>query len=357
MNMNEAPEGVNTVNTEGDDIAAAIKGAAAELGIEASAVGWELDKSWFRTDDGRVVARDTVKINAWERSPEEVAAAAAKAAARPAREERPRRDRDDRGRGRGRDDRGRGRDRDDRGRGRGRDDRGRGRRDDRPRREMIAADTPEATGEVADDTRAWVTDLLGHMDIEAEVKIYGDDSNITIQLKSESGGKLVGKRGRTLQAIQHLLAGSVGADHEDTTFRIDVADDRDRDGDRDRGGRGRDRDRDRDGGGRRDKRDDERNARKLKDLTSKIAVRVNETGEAEVIRKELNSYDRRLVHVAAKELGVGSRSIGEGNHKQIEIYRLEESADDDTTENGVDEPVEAVTADAVETSEAEGAQA
>ncbi|MCP4810526.1 MAG: KH domain-containing protein [Proteobacteria bacterium] len=337
MNMNEAPEGVNTVNTEGDDIAAAIKGAAAELGIEASAVGWELDKSWFRTDDGRVVARDTVKINAWERSPEEVAAAAAKAAARPAREERPRRDRDDRGRGRGR------------------DDRGRGRRDDRPRREMIAADTPEATGEVADDTRAWVTDLLGHMDIEAEVKIYGDDSNITIQLKSESGGKLVGKRGRTLQAIQHLLAGSVGADHEDTTFRIDVADDRDRDGDRDRGGRGRDRDRD--GGGRRDKRDDERNARKLKDLTSKIAVRVNETGEAEVIRKELNSYDRRLVHVAAKELGVGSRSIGEGNHKQIEIYRLEESADDDTTENGVDEPVEAVTADAVETSEAEGAQA
>lgn len=222
---------------------------------------------------------------------------------------------------------------------------------------MIAADTPEATGEVADDTRAWVTDLLGHMDIEAEVKIYGDDNSITIQLKSESGGKLVGKRGRTLQAIQHLLAGSVGADHEDTTFRIDVADDRDRDGgrdrDRDRGGRGRDRDRD--GGGRRDKRDDERNARKLKDLTSKIAVRVNETGEAEVIRKELNSYDRRLVHVAAKELGVGSRSIGEGNHKQIEIYRLEETTDDDSTEGNAVEAVEPV--DAVETSEAEGAQA
>lgn len=57
-------------------------------------------------------------------------------------------------------------------------------------------------------------------------------------------------------------------------------------------------------------------------MTEKIGKRVLETGKSEVIRKELNSFDRRVVHVAASELeGIGTRSIGDGNLKQIEIYR------------------------------------
>ena len=56
-------------------------------------------------------------------------------------------------------------------------------------------------------------------------------------------------------------------------------------------------------------------------MTEKIAKRVLETGKSEVIRKELNSFDRRVVHVAASDIdGIGTRSIGEGNLKQIEIY-------------------------------------
>ena len=56
-------------------------------------------------------------------------------------------------------------------------------------------------------------------------------------------------------------------------------------------------------------------------MAEKIAARVRETGEPELIRKELNAFDRRIVHVAVSELdGVGTRSIGEGNLKQIEIY-------------------------------------
>jgi predicted RNA-binding protein Jag len=40
-----------------------------------------------------------------------------------------------------------------------------------------------------------------------------------------------------------------------------------------------------------------------------------------VIRRDLNSYDRRVVHleVAAIE-GAASRSVGEGHERRVEIY-------------------------------------
>ena len=58
-------------------------------------------------------------------------------------------------------------------------------------------------------------------------------------------------------------------------------------------------------------------------MARKIVDRVLETGEAETVRKELNSFDRRIVHLVATETeGVGSRSIGDGSYKQIEIYPM-----------------------------------
>ncbi len=61
--------------------------------------------------------------------------------------------------------------------------------------------------------------------------------------------------------------------------------------------------------------------KKLERMARKIVERVLSTGEAEVVRKELNSYDRRIVHLVATETkGVGSRSLGDGSYKQIEIY-------------------------------------
>jgi predicted RNA-binding protein Jag len=53
-----------------------------------------------------------------------------------------------------------------------------------------------------------------------------------------------------------------------------------------------------------------------------IAERVLETGEAEQVRRTLNSYNRRIVHMTVKEIeGVGSRSLGEGTDKTIELFR------------------------------------
>jgi predicted RNA-binding protein Jag len=57
-------------------------------------------------------------------------------------------------------------------------------------------------------------------------------------------------------------------------------------------------------------------------MAQKMAERVLDTGEAEQVRRTLNSYNRRIVHMTVKEIeGVGSRSLGEGNDKIIELFK------------------------------------
>ncbi len=116
-------------------------------------------------------------------------------------------------------------------------------------------------------------------------------------------------------------------------------DDRPRD-DRPRDDRPRD-DRPRDDRGPRGDRRDDRGPRRerrgesdddaLRRLARKIGERVKETGETEMIRRDLNAYDRRIVHLEIKEVGgLLSRSIGEGRERRIEILLADgasESAD------------------------------
>ena len=285
------PEGTQTINAEGADIAAAIVTAASELGVSKNGVQWSLDKSWFKDENGRVVPRDTVRIVAWARNPEEM--------------------------------------------------------------------------EAANDAQSWLEGLLKRMDFESS-SVDGDvgaNNTVILKVTVDAPSRLVGRRGKTLKAIRHLLMQSVGADYPDREFRLEVPDNRDdrddrgdrgdrddrddrgrgrdrddrgrgrdrddrgRGRDRDDRGRGRDRDdrgrgRDRDDRGRgRDRDRDARDTKRLERMAQKIAERVRETGEAEVIRKELNGFDRRIVHITVAEIdGVNTRSIGDGNLKQIEIY-------------------------------------
>ncbi len=301
MSLNEAaPEGATTISAEGEDIKTALAAAATELGVDAGGLRYEVDKSWFRNENGSVVPRDTVKVIVWQRDASEVA--------------------------------------------------------------------------VIGDTSKWMTELLKHLEIDGQVNVALADAAVAVRIRCDKAGRLVGRRGRTLQAVEHLLAQSVGADHPDARFRIDVADTRkredrderggrrDRGERRDRGDRGERRDRGdrgerRDRGDRRDKQDDARNQRRLEDLAKKIAKRVAKSGESEVVRKELNSFDRRIVHVTIAEVdGVGTRSIGDGNHKQIEIYPLNEFTDDDTSTDEVTDVEESVE-ESVEASEGTEASA
>lgn len=68
----------------------------------------------------------------------------------------------------------------------------------------------------------------------------------------------------------------------------------------------------------------------MKELALKLANKVADTGEPEVIRRELNSYERRLVHTEVATVGgVGSRSLGEGPEKRVEIYLREAASSEE----------------------------
>lgn len=251
-----------TVTTEGYTVAEAVQKAAKELGVEASLVRWDLDKSHFKNAEGRVVPRDTVKIVAH------------------------------------------------------------------------AVDASSIAG--AHAARDYVRGLLEKMEVEGTVTVTDDGGKrATVRIDSPRAAHLVGRRGVTLHAIQDLLVAAMAkTEHSEWQFRLDVDGGRDRDDrddrrDRDDRPRGRDRDRDRDRGRGRDRgdRDDrrgggrsKRDLDRLKGLARQLAERALEEKKNIKIRKELNSYERRIVHVELQDFeGVTTRSVGEGSVKHVLI--------------------------------------
>lgn len=63
-----------------------------------------------------------------------------------------------------------------------------------------------------------------------------------------------------------------------------------------------------------------RKERELKEKTQQIALKVQETGEKEIL-DFMNPYERRIVHIAANQVpGITSESIGNGFLKQVKIF-------------------------------------
>lgn len=335
--MSKMPEGAETKTGEGRDLSSAIAAAAAEFGVKPHQVGHKLDMSHFRTSEGRSTPRDTVKVIAWvDPDASEEAPPPPKPAPRRERDDDDRRsrgrDRDDRGgRGRDRDDRGgrgRGRDRDDRGgRGRDRDDRGgRGRdRDERRGRDRDGhgggrRGAEEGTTEASDFAQAWFTTLLEHLKVEGSVEGTGSDERVHLRIMPKSNaGRLIGRRGATLGAIRHLLGVALES-HGSPTIDVDVDDDRSRERDEERrddrkGGRGRDK-------GRRDDRGDRGGhpEAKLRKLAQRAAEMAIEKGKTITINLDLNSYDRRIVHVAVSEIeGASTVSVEKDDKKVVQV--------------------------------------
>lgn len=270
-----------TVTAEGHTLMEAVRAAATMLGVDPAQVDHKFDAEHFRNRFGAATGQDTVKIHAWKRDEQEYVG-----------------------------------------------------------------------GEAA---RAWLAELLKQMGLEGTVRMrVRGDQHADLLIDSESARFLVGKQGKTLKSIRHLLAESVGREHSTWTYHLEVTggeerrerrDDRDdrREGGRDdrgerrgrdRDDRGRGRDRDDRGRGRRDDRgrddrghDDDRRPRSeaeldgLRRLARKVAEHVLETGEPEVIRKRLNSYERRVVHMTISEIeGVASESIKQEGEKRIQVF-------------------------------------
>lgn len=292
----QIPEGARTVTVEGRDLVTALNNAAQELGVELARVGHKLDLSHFRSQTGTSVARSTVKIIAWEKeAPAEAEEPSveengvekpAPAAKTPRAEKRERAERPPR---------------------------------EKPRRkkeeEATELRAPEpTTTEASDYAQAWFAQLLEHMGVEGSVVGSGNEERVHLEVRAEKAGRIIGKRGATLGAIRHLLGLAIERKFGALTIDVDVDDRRgaqEKAAAKERteeGPRRRRKPRGEEGRGRRT----EKKAlpeSKLRALARRAAEKALETGQTITINLELNSYDRRIVHVEVAEVeGVESRS-------------------------------------------------
>jgi predicted RNA-binding protein Jag len=263
----------NTVTTEGRTIGEAIRKASEQLGVSAEQIRHKIDVSHFKNEEGRSRPVESVKVICWAADPGDTAGAAA--------------------------------------------------------------------------AKAYLEGLIEAMSLKGTVKTrIAGDKRASVAIDSEDARFLVGRGGCTLNAIRRLLKEAMLAEYADWSFSIDVdggerrdderrtrgrddRDDRDDRGDRgrargrdDRGG-GRDRD-DRGGGRDRDDRGgrrSERDVEDLKRLARKLAERIADEGGEEILRKPLNSFERRVVHMEIADMeGVDTATIEVDGERKVRIF-------------------------------------
>lgn len=174
--------------------------------------------------------------------------------------------------------------------------------------------------EGAAEMEAWLNNTFVMMGIEATVSARVSGNRLIFSIESEQGGQIIGRKGSTLRSIQALMEETSTKAGYDWTFSLQVAGGEERKERRSRNDDRRDNRRDGRRDGRRDNRRGNRDDDNLKRLATKLANKVLETSEPIVIEKELNGYQRRIVHMVIKDFdGVDSESFNEGEQRKIRL--------------------------------------
>ncbi|MEC7985944.1 MAG: R3H domain-containing nucleic acid-binding protein [Myxococcota bacterium] len=165
----------------------------------------------------------------------------------------------------------------------------------------------------AEKAQEWIDRLLELLSIEAKTqyKIFAKQK-AEIQIDSEKGGLLVGRKGVTLKAIQCIFEAAMQKSFADWQYRIEIL-----------GGK-KEESRERRG-----KRDDRRgkkvkNTDVLEKKAKMLAEKVKKSGEDLIIKQILNSFERRVVHQVINEIeGVKTESFMDKGVKRLRIFPAE----------------------------------
>ena len=136
----------------------------------------------------------------------------------------------------------------------------------------------------------FLKELISQLGYTVEYFIREDDNFIIINIKGQNAGKLIGKRGETLYALQYLL--NIAANKRDDTnikFLIDIEDFR------------------------------KKREKTLTNLANKLARQVKESGK-EVVLEPMNPLERKIIHMALqKNSDIETLSKGEEGQRHIVI--------------------------------------
>jgi len=145
--------------------------------------------------------------------------------------------------------------------------------------------------------RGVLTNLLGHMGYSVTVKDYRnvEEGKLMVDLESEFAGYIIGKHGRTLEALQfmtNLIVEKITG--EQPKILLDIENYR------------------------------ERRAQHLMEIATKTGEYVLRTGKSRLL-DPLNPYERRLVHMALQDNEhVKTESEGNGVYKRVRVFRVSE---------------------------------
>ena len=147
----------------------------------------------------------------------------------------------------------------------------------------------------------FVRTLVHHMQMDAEVILAPDDGEgsedeIRLEIEGPDAGRIIGKRGAVLEAIQYLTSRVA---HRPGEPRKHLAVDAE---------------------GYRARHEDQ-----LADMARRLAERVATEGKV-ITFDPMSARDRRIVHMALKEMtGVRTESNGEGQDRRVQIIPVKAS--------------------------------
>lgn len=145
-------------------------------------------------------------------------------------------------------------------------------------------------GSLEEDAKQLLQDLLDRMMFVAVVDSRLDDDHVVLDIKGDDMGRIIGKEGATLKAMETLINAMLGRMRgERVRVNIDAA-------------------------GYRDKRH-----KALERLAKEAADEVAKSGGEKVL-PPMNAADRRIIHLCLKDVpGVTTFSKGEGRDRRLVI--------------------------------------
>ena len=147
-------------------------------------------------------------------------------------------------------------------------------------------------GDAADRCESFLVHLLLNVDPGYAVEIrHVDEDEVAVDVTGGDPGKIIGRGGRTLAALEYLTNAVVNRDETVDSVRVNI-----------------------DVGGYKARRDD-----RLRGEARKAAARVRKTGFA-VELDPMNAGERRVIHMAlADDPSVKSESSGEGRDRRVVV--------------------------------------
>lgn len=141
------------------------------------------------------------------------------------------------------------------------------------------------------EAAGFVSDLLRHMGIEADLRIANrEDDRVVLEMISDDAGILIGRHGATLEAMQLLTNIACGRRHEDgPRVILDTEDYR------------------------------YRREQSLTRMAMRVARDVQRSGRSQLL-EPMNPFERRLVHTTISGVDdVSTESEGDGPYKQVRV--------------------------------------